>query len=85
MGISVPFHETDPETWWREAAEPVRAYQQALRQAGPGAAPLPALCDPAAAPDSAAACAAAAVARLVESLADDPPVAARLRIGGGPW
>jgi hypothetical protein len=85
MGISVPFHETDPETWWREASEPVRAYQRALREAAPGTAALPALTDPAAARDSAAACAAAAVARLAESLADDPPAAARLRIGGGAW
>jgi hypothetical protein len=85
MGISLAFHETDPETWWREASEPVRAYQRALRTAGPAAAPLPALADPATAPDSATACAAAAVARLAESLVEDAPAAARLRIGGGAW
>ena len=84
MGISVRFHETDPETWWREASEPVRAYQRALRAAAPGEAPLPELADPAA-EDSAGACAAAALARLAESLVDDPPAAARLRIGGGAW
>jgi hypothetical protein len=85
LGISAPFHETDPETWWREASAPVRAYQRALRTAGPVAAPLPRLADPASAPDSAAACAAAALARLAESLVDDAPAAARLRIGGGAW
>jgi hypothetical protein len=85
MGISLAFHETDPEIWWREASEPVRAYQRALRSAGPDEVPLPALDDPAAAPDSAAACAAAAVARLAESLVEDAPAAARLRIGGGAW
>jgi len=40
MGISVPFYETDPETWWREASAPVLAYYRALRTAGPEAAPL---------------------------------------------
>jgi hypothetical protein len=81
----VRFHETDPETWWREASDPVRAYQRALRAAAPGAAPLPELADPAEAADSAQACAAASLARLAESLVDDPPPAAKLRIGGGPW
>jgi hypothetical protein len=85
MGISVRFHETDPETWWREASEPVCAYQRALRAAWPDPAPPPPLPDPAAVPDSAGACAAAALARLAESLTDDPPAAARLRIGGGAW
>ena len=79
------FHETDPETWWREASAPVRGYLRALREHGPAAAPLPELADPAALPDSAAACAAAAVARMAESLVDDAPPAARLRIGGGAW
>ena len=85
MGLSVRFDEMDPETWWREASEPVRAYQRALRAGGPGGTPPPALADPAAAPDSAAACAAAAVARLAESLDEQAPPTARLRIGGGAW
>jgi hypothetical protein len=86
LGISAPFHEMDPETWWREASEPVLAYYRALRAGGPAARPLPpALDDPADIAESAAACAAAAVARLAESILDDPPEAARLRIGGGAW
>ena len=81
----LPFHETDPDRWWQNASDPVRALYAALRSTPPGATPaLPPLTDPASAPDTAAACAAAAVARLAESLAEVPDDA-RLRIEGGPW
>ena len=86
IGISVPFHETDPETWWREASAPVRESYRALRSGGPAERSLPApLDDPAELASSAAACAAAAVARLAESILEHPPAGARLRIGGGAW
>ncbi len=86
LGISVPFHETDPETWWREASQPVLATYRALRAGGPGEQALPVpIDDPAELASSAAACAAAAVARLAESILAEPPAEARLRIGGGAW
>ena len=86
MGISVPFHETDPETWWREASAPVLETYRALRSSGSAGPLLPVpLEDPADLESSAAACAAAAVARLAESILEEPPATARLRIGGGAW
>jgi hypothetical protein len=86
LGISAPFHETDPETWWRAASEPVLEAYRALRSGGPGERVLEGpLDDPAELSSTAEACAAAAVARLAESILDDPPAAARLRIDGGPW
>ena len=82
---TVPFHESDPDRWWEQASEPVRALYAQLRATPPGATPqVPRLADPATAPDTAAACAAAALSRLAESIAE-VPAAARLRIEGGPW
>ena len=63
----------------------MRAYRARCGQRHPARRRSRALADPAAAPDSAGACAAAALSRLAESLVDDPPAAARLRIGGGAW
>jgi hypothetical protein len=81
----VPFHESDPDRWWENASQPVRALYAVLRETPPGAAPpLPPLADPATAPDTATACAAAALSRLAESMAEIGD-AARLRIDGGPW
>lgn len=80
-----PFHESDPDRWWEQASEPVRALYAELRSLPPGAPPrIPPLHDPATAPDSATACAAAALSRLAESIAEVPG-GARLRIDGGPW
>ena len=80
-----PFHESDPDRWWENASEPVRALYAELRAAPPGAPPaLPPLDDPAAVPDTAAACAAAARSRLAESIAGIP-AGTELHIEGGPW
>ena len=80
-----PFHESDPDRWWEQASQPVRALYAELRATPPGATPeLPPLADPLTAPDSAAACAAAAMSRLAESIAG-VPAEARLSIDGGPW
>jgi hypothetical protein len=81
----VPFHGSDPDRWWENTSQPVRALYALLRETPPGTAPsLPRLADPATAPDTAAACAAAAQSRLAESIAEVPDEA-RLRIDGGPW
>jgi len=81
----VPFHESDPDSWWENASQPVRALYAVLRETPPDTTPrLPPLPDPATAPDTAAACAAAALSRLAESIAEIPDDA-RLTIVGGPW
>ncbi len=81
----VPFHESDPDRWWENASQPVRALYAVLRSSPPGATvALPELADPATEPDTATACAAAAMARLAESIAGIPE-SARLKIDGGPW
>ena len=47
----MPFHESDPDRWWENASQPVRALYAVLRETPPGAAPaLPPLADPATAP-----------------------------------
>ena len=81
----MPFHESDPDSWWENASQPVRALYAVLRETPPGVAlALPPLADPATAPDTAAACAAAALSRLAESIAGIP-AGERLSIDGGPW
>jgi hypothetical protein len=81
----LPFHESDPDRWWENVSEPVRALYAELRATTPPArVVLPPLTDPATAPDSASACAAAALSRLAESIAGVPEPA-RLQIDGGPW
>ena len=81
----MPFHESNPDRWWENASQPVRALYAVLRSTPPGVRPeLPPPADPASARDTAAACAAAALSRLAESIAEIPDDA-RLRIDGGPW
>ncbi len=82
----LPFHESDPDRWWQNASEPVRALYAALRATPPGATPaLPPLTDPASAPDTRRRLRRRRGSRaLAESIAEVPDDA-RLRIEGGPW